>query len=149
MCKNESWYCEGLTGSTSQMQTMLVFYCLYNSNLYCNTLQDCAVVIVLGRWRLAARVQDASAQQILVYVLYNHNSATLTRKRQRHLSLYKCLLVCPHLVLHQNQKDEYDGRQPLRAVSKLYGTLKDVVVLLGPSARTMCCSTCKHDLKWS
>ena len=43
-------------------------------------------------------------------------STTLTRNRPRHLSLYKCLLVYPHLVMHQNQKDEYDGWQPMVAV---------------------------------
>ena len=40
-------------------------------------------------------------------------STTLTRNRPRHLSLYKNFLVCPHLAWHRNQKDEYDGRQPL------------------------------------
>ena len=43
-------------------------------------------------------------------------STTLTRNRPRHLNLYKCLLMYPHLVWHHNQKDEYDGWQPLVAV---------------------------------
>ena len=43
-------------------------------------------------------------------------STTLTRNQPRHLSLYKSFLVCPQLAWHQNQKDEYDGWQPLVAV---------------------------------